>query len=35
MDFSAWLVSFIIPLGIASITIINYLLGKEEDRDEN
>lgn len=29
MDFSAWLVSFIIPLLIASVTIFYYLMTKD------
>lgn len=35
MDFSAWLVSFIIPLGIASVSVLYYLLEEEPNDDEN
>jgi hypothetical protein len=35
MDFSAWLVSFILPLGIATISVLFYFMTRESDNHED
>jgi len=35
MEFHAWLISVIIPLMIAGVSVIYYLLGKDSDDHED
>ena len=35
MEFHAWLISIIIPLMIAGVSVIYYLLGKDSDDHED